>query len=240
MQVDERDRTRDRAYLETIVAPPRRSRRGAIAWALFGVVGLALGAVWAAGIASTGSTVGATNDASPALVAPGAAVDPRFEGVIEQPSPDALPLTITFQAKKGQINTDAQLFHVDLTGDDPLTAAVDVFSGTYFVTVEVPSALALIATGWEQLNLELSAAVGDCTGVDGDPNLAAAPISTVLTIDNSDPGATLTGLTGGNEYCIGIEGLGEASDAGGSFIRKTATGAAPTNPTFVAFISQSA
>jgi hypothetical protein len=224
-------------YAEVAQRAMRRRRRRIVTWSLFGLVGLALGAVWAAGVVTTNSTVGGATASPPLLVTPGAAgLDSRFAGVLTPES--TLPLNITFSGKKGVVATDAQMFEVDLTLDDPSTPAADEFSGTYFVTVELTNDVS--GTGWGQLDLEFSAAVGACGGVDDDPNMATAPIKSVLHVETSDSTVDLAGLSGGETYCIGVNGLGDASDADGTFIRKTTGGSTPTQPTFAAYMAQSA
>jgi hypothetical protein len=214
----------------------RRRRRRLVTWAIFGVVGLALGAVWAAGVVTQDAELGTPTNSSPFLVTPGAAADPRFGDAVTVETD--LPLTIGSSGSKGTIATDAQLFTVDLSGADPAkTNPTGNFTGTYFATIEVSNDVS--NTGWSQLSIEFSAAVGACSGTPGTPALDTAPIKATINVETADSKVDLTGLSGGTVYCIGVYGLGTASDAGGSFIRKTSGSANPTAPQFAIFMNQS-
>jgi hypothetical protein len=215
----------------------RRRRRRIVTWAIFGVVGLGLGAVWAAGVVTTDAEIGTPTNSAPFLVTPGAAADPRFESAVTVETD--LPLVIGASGSKGTIATDAQLFTVDLSGLDPAkTNPTGNFTGTYFATVEVSNDVS--NTGWSQLSLEFSAAVGACSGTAGTPALDTAPIKATINVETADSKVDLTGLSGGTVYCIGVYGLGTASDSAGTFIRKTSGSANPTAPTFAIFMNQSA
>ena len=214
----------------------RRRKRRTITWAIFGVIGLGLGAVWAAGVVTSESNAGVPGDASPLLATPGGGSSPRFQSVLTAGQTE---LTIGASGKTGVISADARLFQIDLDQDDPATAAVDTFSGTYFATIELTNDVS--NSGWATLNLEFTANEGACaTGpLDINPGAVGA-INSVLHVETSDSTVDLTGLQGGTTYCVGIHGLGNANDIDGTYIRKTTGGANPTMPTFAAFMAQSA
>jgi hypothetical protein len=205
-------------------SPSKRSRRRLAAWAAFGAVGLATGAVWASGFAQS---TAANNSAviSPALTkgAPAVVTSPLASTVTAGPD-----LPIDWQGRWGSVATDATLFTVDLTGAQ--------FTGkTYNVALLLANTSDL--TEWASLQLEVErvdvAAAGNCAAADYDGT--KNPL--LLDADDEDSGVYYNALPGNAVYCIGVSST-PGDDIAGTFLR-SAQDAAPSDwPKFITTVDR--
>ena len=200
---------------------PRRRRRGnrLAAWLVFGLLGLMMGVVWAAGFASSSATVNTAADADPVFgTASSAAPSSEYSGLVAENT----ALTIDLDGNWGRIAADTPMFDVDLTG----------VTGTFFIDV----VLANTPDGWSALQLEFVQFNSTCGAV---ADWSAPDATSVMVVETVDSYATFSGLPGGGSACIGIEATAKANDQSGTFIR-SAPGATPTAPEFVAILNRSA
>ena len=206
-----------------------RRRRRTLAWLVFGLVGLIMGAVWAVGIATSTSTVdtaGATAVAQILGTSPPAAGASQYAGLVSENT----PLTIGFTGTWGKVDADTPMFDIDLTAQ----------SGTYFVAVYLNNNTA----GWSALQLEFRQVNKSCTDATLGPADWAAPAATsVMVFETEDAWAVFPSLSSGPgaSYCIGIQTITPtANDSGGTYIRRPSAASSPTAPTFVAVLNRSA
>ena len=154
-----------------------RRRRRTLAWLVFGLVGLIMGAVWAVGIATSTSTVdtaGATAAAQILGTSPPAAGASQYAGLVSENT----PLTIGFTGTWGKVDADTPMFDIDLTAQ----------SGTYFVAVYLNTNTA----GWSALQLEFRQVNKSCTDATlGPADWVAPPRPTPTT--PPDPAASPQG-----------------------------------------------
>jgi hypothetical protein len=206
---------------------PSKTRRRLAAWAAFGVVGLATGAVWASGFAqNTG-----VNDAtaiSPALAkgAPTVAASP-----LENTITAGADLPFDWEGRWGMLNVDHLMSTVDLTGG--------AFTGkTYNVALLLANTSDLTEFASLQLELEIIDAAnagtpGDCATADFD----GSNDELILDSDDEDSGVYWNALAGNKKYCIGIAST-TGDDFDGSFIR-SAQDAFPTKwPKFITTVER--
>jgi hypothetical protein len=201
-------------------SPRSRSRRRLAAWLAFGVIGLALGAVWATGFIGFTAANGATVE-SPAMTK--GAPDPASSALSTVAS-KVNDITFDWAGRWGSIPADKILVKVDLTGAQ--------YNGkTYNVAVLLTNTSDLTEYASLQLNLEnvQKAASGTCAAADYD----GTKDNKVMNIDNEDAGVYWNGLDGDHVYCIGIA-QAPGDDIAATFIR-SAQDAYPT--AFPAFVT---
>ena len=178
-------------------SPRSRSRNRLAVWLAVGIIGLALGAVWATGFA----TIGAGNTSSvtsPALTrdAPTAQAD-RLANVVSA----VTPLDYTFEGYWGSVPATT-LFKVDLK-NNPAHA-----TGTFNVALLLGDKTPL--AGWSSLQfffeeVEASGPGDTCDENDFDETDAGATKNgKLMRIDSEDAGVYWNGLPGGHVYCLGI------------------------------------
>jgi hypothetical protein len=209
----------------------RRKRRRTFAWAIFGLVGVAIGAVWAAGLA-TSETQPGTETAAPNVVG---STNPfpasRFDGLVTTNS----NLTIGFSGLWGVVAADTPMFNFDAT---------TLADGTYFATVYLNATPA----GWEQIQIKFLIVPKSCTtAVAGDWTTAAGGTAnqnySVVALDVADAKATFNNLAvagGDDQFCIGVQNIAKANDTAGTFLRRPSASVTPTMPSFIAAANQSA
>jgi hypothetical protein len=201
----------------------RRSRRRLLTWLIFGLVGVMMGVTWAAGIASSSTTVdaaGASDAARVFATSSGAAPASEYAGLVSEDT----PLTIGFTGNWGRIDADTGIFDLDLDGQ----------TGTFFVEVIVTNN----PTGWAALQLEFLQVNKACADA-GAADWAAPDATSVMVIETEDAFASFDSLVGGTDVCIGIQATSKANDRNGTFIRRPKDGS-PTGPDFVAVLNRSA
>jgi hypothetical protein len=205
-------------------SPRSRSRRRLAAWLAFGVIGLALGAVWATGFIGFTGANGATAE-SPAM-AKGTPADntSALSGVATKVN----DLTFDWAGRWGSVPADKILVKVDLSGAQ--------FNGkTYNVAVLLTNTSDLTEYASLQLNFEnaYKAAGGACAAADYD----GTQHSKVMNIDDEDAGVYWNALPGDAVYCVGIA-QAPGDDIAGTFIR-SAQDAFPTHwPAFVTTVDR--
>jgi len=235
------------------------SRRRVTLWALFGTVGLIMGAAYATGFASTNNTATDANagEATQLLGKPAAANPSQYASTITATT----PLALTFDGNYGTIATPTVLFTIDLTGNDPYGNA---FVGTYYSDIVLSNWAALGLDGslgagaeaWDTIDLKFIGV--DCTT--GFTNFQTAGTnpptngSAQMHVDRVDAHVTFTGLAHGNKYCFGLDTASATTEAavlqaasGGTvngtvlFRPNAAVGATlPTAPQFAATVNRSA
>ena len=164
---------------------PRVGRRLA-AWLAFGAVGLATGAVWATGFAS--STAGnGTTDPSPAVTK--TAPDGRHVGARAAPWPTRPALTFDWDRPLG---LDRRR-HGDVHGRPERRGSTTARPTTSRMLLANTSVL----TGWASLQLEIER-VDEAAGgtVRRRPTSTARPTPKVLNFDDEDAGVYWNGLAG--------------------------------------------
>jgi hypothetical protein len=194
------------------------------AWLAFGAAGLATGAVWASGFATstadnrTGGTAG-----SPALVktAPTVATND-----LEHKSSAVDPLEFDWDGRWGSIDADTLMFQVDLS----------TFSASKHYNIATLLANTSQLTGWAtlQLKLELVAAAGATCDV---TDLAGTTDPEILNSDDQDAGVYWSNLAGGAVYCIGAK-TAHGDDAAGTFLRSSADTPPTDFPTFITTVDR--
>jgi hypothetical protein len=183
----------------------RRHRRRLTAWAAFGAVGLATGAVWASGFASVSGANG-TTVISPALTK--TAPTPATSALASKATA-VTPLAFDWQGRWGSIAADTVMFKVDLSGA--------AFAGkTYNLAVLLANTSDM--RGWASMQLELErvdvAASGSCTAsaFDGTQN------NQLLNFDDEDAGVYWNAVPGDAVYCLGLA-ASPGDDNAGTFLR---------------------
>ena len=218
-------------------AAPRRNRRRLALWLGFAVLGIAMGAVWAAGFATFGGGSSAAPTASP-VVAPGSPTtsEPLSGHVTANPS----TWTVTWSGAWG--STPAfSFFQVDLSGfpaSNHYNIATLLTNGDALTSASAP---------WQtlQLKLELHQAAGaSCAASDFDGTLPR-----VFAFNSNDSGvywndsdgdiATAGHITGGHIWCVGVEAASPPYDGSGTFLR-SASSTVPPNvyPSFVTTVNR--
>jgi hypothetical protein len=246
---------------ETNGRKPRLSKRRLTLWAMFGTVGLIMGAAYATGFVSTANTTSDVNagEATQLLGKPAAANPSQYAGTVARQD----DLALTFDGNYGTIAAPRVLFTVDLGVLDPYGNAL---TGTYYTDVVLSNWAALgLEPGngpaqWDTISLKWWAV--DCTGaaLGGFTNFQTpgtdppANASAQMTVDRDDAHVTFTGLTAGRKYCIGLDTASAVTEAavlqaatGGTvdgtvLFRPNAnpTAADPTVPQFALTVARSA
>ena len=237
MHMDLKDRNPEPTYIEVRpVAPPtasyvqtktaRRKRRRTVTWAMFGLVGLAMGAVWAAGFATSTATTDNATNTSTATVIPNSAtpqLSSKFVGTAI--AKDALALS--FNGTWG-IVPFTTMFEVNLAGSATAT-------GTYFAEVLLTDPL---PAGFTTLQLEFVIDNQACATIKTAGSWTQDAIS-IMPVETQDARAVFTGLAGGSTHCIGVRAESKADDPAAHYIRRPANGTI-TAPTFFLNVAQSA
>jgi hypothetical protein len=195
------------------------------AWLAFGAAGLATGAVWASGFATTGGAnrAGGTVE-SPAMAktAPSPAAQP-----LSGTASSVATLKFDWSGRWGSIHDNTVMFKVDLTGSQ--------FTGkTYNVATLLTNTSHL--TGWSSLQLKFEqeiSADGSCDPAD----LTAATNSQLLNVDNQDAGVYWNGLAGNKVYCVGVTAA-HGDDALGTFLRSADENVPSDFPTFITTVDR--
>jgi hypothetical protein len=212
--------------------PRSRSRRRLAAWLAFGAVGLATGAVWATGFATTGGQVGANDPAQFINPSDPADHNPDLQNKI---SANASGLDYDWDGRWGSV-TDTQLFKVDLTGSG-------LAANKYNVGFLLTNGTLLSGTtgsGWStiQLKIELLQKAASATCADSD-FAGATTDQKVMAFDADDAGVYFNNLDGDKVYCVGIK-TADGHDINGTFLRRDSDTVAPTvYPEFIATVDRS-
>lgn len=200
----------------------RRTRRRLAAWLTFGVVGIAMGAVWATGFASIGGATGA-NGGSPMLTpsSPGA-----HTADLAGTATAGSPLTVDWAGRWGSTGA-TNFFTVDLSGE-PISRTYNV---AFLLTNDISTA------GWTSLQLLV-----ENKDIASGPCVASAFDGTnrpqLMAFDSLDAGVYWNGLAGGSVYCIGIA-ASDGNDTSGTFLRRASDTTGPSvYPTFVATVDR--
>jgi hypothetical protein len=205
-------------------SPRSRSRRRLAAWLAFGVIGLALGAVWATGFIGFTAANGATVE-SPAM-AKGVPADNT--SALNSVATKVNDLTFDWAGRWGSIPADKILVKVDLSGSQ--------FAGkTYNVAVLLTNTSDLTDYASLQLNFENSykASGGACAAADYDTTVH----NKVMNIDDEDAGVYWNALPGDAVYCIGIA-QAPGDDIAGTFIRSAQDAFPAAFPAFVTTVDR--
>lgn len=204
-------------------APSARSRRRRlVAWLAFGVLGVAMGAVWATGFASIGGTTG-TNGGSP-MIAPSTPSSHTADLAGAATAGD--PLTVNWAGRWGS-TAATTFFTVDLTGKP----ATQTYNIAFLLTNDI--------SGGDWTSLQLLVENKDIlTG----PCVASAFDGTnrpqVMAFDSLDAGVYWNGVAGGSVYCIGIA-ASDGTDTAGTFLRRASDTTGPSvYPTFVTTVDR--
>jgi hypothetical protein len=211
--------------LET-ASTPRRPRRRLAAWAAFGALGLATGAVWASGFLSTPAIgTGGVNGPSAALTKGAPAVSPdTLSGTASTVTVPAF----NFTGRWGAV-ANTTIVKVDLS--------TQPVAGTYNVAILLSNTASLV--DWASLQLKLER-VPATAGVCDETLFDGAQDAQVMKFDATDAGAYWNGLAGGHVadiYCFGVD-ASAGNDVGGTFLR-SAQDTPPTHfPTFLTTVDR--
>jgi hypothetical protein len=225
---------------------PRPARRRWVLWAVFGTVGLIMGAAYATGFATTSNTSSDPNTgaATPLFGQPAAAGANLYANTVAPTT----PLAVAFDGNYGTIAAPTVLFTVDLTGNDTLGHAL---AGTFYTDVLLTNWHALnLDTGtpaWDTLDLKFYVETCDSAFVDW----STATAHQQMHVDSVDAHVTFTGLAAGHKYCIGLDtatsvteaaALGAASGGAvdGTVMFRPVVTTVPTPPQFTAAVNRSA
>jgi len=201
-----------------------RSRRRLAAWLAFGIIGLALGAVWASGFIGFTAANGATAE-SPAMTK-GTPVDATTD--LASVATKVNDLTFDWSGRWGSIPADKILVKVDLSGSQ--------FAGkTYNVALLLTNTSDLTDYATLQLNFEnaYKTSGGACAAADYD----GTQHNKVMNIDNEDAGVYWNGLPGDAVYCLGIA-QAPGDDIAGTFIRSAQDAFPGAWPSFVTTVDR--
>lgn len=198
-----------------------RRRRRLTLWGAFALLGIMLGAVWAAGFASVDGQAGTTQGSDPVALEPGTDSSSTLAGAVTGSG----TFDIDWKGRKGAV-ADQNLFEVDLSGK----------TGTYFL--EVAQTEDLDNAGWTTLQLGLRS-VAKASGSCADSDMNSSGTDKALVVETTDASVTFNGLAGGSKYCVGLPD--GADDANGTFLRrKNASPSTPSAyPKLQAVLSQS-
>ncbi len=192
---------------------PRPSRRRWVIWAVFGTVGIIMGAAYATGFTSTANTSSdaAGGNATALFGKPAVANPSTYAGAVSTTN----PLAVGFDGNYGTVASTV-MFTVDLTGNDPYGHAL---TGTYYTDVVLTNWSALGMTGatplWDTLEFKFLAVECDSgfsawtpAGADG----PASP-SAQMHVDRDDAHVTFSGMAAGHKYCIGLDTASATTEA---------------------------
>jgi hypothetical protein len=218
--------TKGRDAMSSIDSPstPRRPRRRLAAWLAFGAIGLATGAVWATGFASTTAVVGThTGSAAVTKTNPAAPIDS-----LANVASEVTPLAFDFTGRWGSV-ADTAMVKVDLSAEPA--------GNTYNVALLLSNTAAL--TGWASLQLKLEEVVasgaGGTTCVASDFDGTKNP--QLMQFDAVDAGAYFNGLAGNAVYCLGIN-TSDGKDIAGTFLRSAQDASPSVFPTFLTTVDR--
>ncbi|MEX2255930.1 MAG: hypothetical protein WEC34_10885 [Acidimicrobiia bacterium] len=207
------------------VRTARRKRRRMLGWAMFGLAGVAIGAVWAAGFATSQSTSDNAASTAPFIAAtPNPQLESKFADVVSAETPLALSFTGTW----GNVPFTT-IFEVDFA------ANAETMTGTYFAEVLLTDPL---PSGYTTLQLEFVIDNQDCDAVNVAGSWTQDAIS-IMPVETQDARAVFTGLAGGSKHCIGVREDTKADDPLAHYIRRPANGVV-TPPNLFLNVSQSA
>ena len=224
---------------ETTGRKPGISRRRLTFWAMFGTVGLIMGAAYATGFVATSNTTTQTATGTATLGSPSLASPNLYGGLVSAPN----PLAIGFDGYYGTV-PETDMFVVDLTTADA-QGHVPLAGETYYADVVVANWTAL--TAWDTIDLNFK--VMDCTA-STPGSFATASANHVLNLDRVDAHVTFSGLAGAKKYCIGVdlanattEALALSTASGGNVpdtvLFRSTTASAPTAPQFAVTLNRS-
>lgn len=194
------------------------------AWAAFGAVGLATGAVWASGFAqATGSNDSVSTSPALGKGSPSVTASP-LAGTVTAGA--ALP--IDWEGRWGSLSADHTLFTVNL-------------SGPQFVGKTYNLALLLANTSdiseWASLQLEVErvdvATGGTCAAAD----YTGASNPLLLDADDEDSGVYYNGLAGDAVYCLGVSSTA-GDDIAATFLRSAQDTAPSDWPKFITTVER--
>jgi hypothetical protein len=225
---------------------PRPARRRWVLWAVFGTVGLIMGAAYATGFATTSNTssdpnTGAATPLFGQAAAPGANL---YANTVAATT----PLAVGFDGNYGTIAAPTPLFTIDLTGND---TSGHPLAGTFYTDV--------LLTNWHELNLDTGTPAWDtldlkffienCDNPFVDWSTATAHQQ--MHVDSVDAHVTFAGLAVGHKYCVGLDTATaqtealvlENANAGavdGTVMFRPVVTTVPAPPQFTATVNRSA
>ena len=203
----------------------RRKRRRLVAWSIFGILGILLGSVWAAGLATSTTTSGTESNSPVVMGSAGTASVSPYSTLVGTPG----ALSIGFSGRWGYVPSDADMFQIDLTGANTPAGQ------TFFTSIYLSN----VVSGWSALQLKLLAVKDPSGGCTTSTSFASPVASSVMNVTSNDAEADFTGLLGGSKYCIGVQAINPASDTSGTFLRRPNSSSTPTMPNFVAMLNRS-
>lgn len=196
----------------------------ATAWLAFGAVGLATGAVWASGFATSSGAnrTGGTGE-SPALAksAPASATS-----ALASTATAVDPLEFDWDGRWGSIDANTLMFKVDLTGSQ--------FSGKKYNIATLVANTSDLA-GWASLQLKFEMVQENASGTCDAADFDGSQNPKLLNVDDQDAGVYWSTLDGDKVYCIGVEAA-PGDDTAGTFLR-SANDTPPTIGHFPKFIT---
>jgi hypothetical protein len=233
---------------------PRSLRRRWVLWAVFGTVGLIMGAAYATGFTSTNNTSSDANagEATQLFGKPATANPSQYANMVSTTN----PLAVAFDGNYGTL-TSTVMFTVDLTQHDPYGNAL---TGTYYSDIVLTNWNALGLTGanpaWDTIELKFLGVECDNGFTTWTPAGANGPAnaSAQMHVDRDDAHVTFTGMAAGHKYCFGLDNATALTQAavlqaaaGGTvdgtvLFRPNAAPAAtlPAAPQFAATVNRSA
>jgi hypothetical protein len=195
-------------------------------WLAFGATGLATGAVWATGFASsTPSSNAAAESPAMAKTAPG-----NSTSALNGKATAVDPLVFDWDGRWGKVTTPKVMFKVDLAGA--------AYNGkTYNLAVLLSKTSVL--TGWATLQLEFervelaAGAPCDAAAFDGTTN------ARVLNVDDQDAAVYWNAVPGDAVHCIGVD-TSTGDDAAGTFLRASQDTEPTGHPLFITTVDRAA
>jgi hypothetical protein len=225
--------------MDAITGGSRRHTRRTVLWALFGIIGLLLGAAWATGFGSSQSTTSA-NNATATRVFGQSAAEPQTLSPYAAAVTNPANVAVTFDGLWGVIAADTLVFKVDLTGQ----------VGTYYTTIYLKnfsSGNPWASEQYKWLEFDCSSAnplAADYTTAYGVVASNNAHEPKLMNITGADAHVSFPTLAGGNKWCFGIQHStgtnNHADDTSGTFLTRPDTSAAPGAPLFTAVVNRSA
>jgi len=226
---------------ETTGRKPGISRRRLTFWALFGTVGLVMGAAYATGFISSQNTTTQTATGTATLGTPSGANPDLYGGLVSAPH----LLAIGFNGYYGTV-PQTDMFQLDLTVPDGQNHT-PLAGETYYADVVLDNWTALTA-GWDTVDVNF--VITDCTG--GFTDFSVPITNHVMNVDREDAHVTFSGLAGAKTYCIGVNAATPTTEAaalaadtaggtvGDTVLFRTSTASAPTAPQFAVTLNRSA
>ena len=229
--------------MDAIKGGPRRHTRRTVLWALFGTVGLLLGAAWATGFATSQSTTNTASDPSATDVfgvgATAPATPSQYAGKIAK----ITDLAVGFDGLWGTVPADTTLFKVDLTGNDSNGEAM---AGKFYTDVYMTNFTSANPWSAQQYKfLEIDCSAADPVAADYDTAQALAPTTVagdhqpkVMNVTSVDAHVSFQDLDAGSKYCFAIHSTPQANDTAGTFLTRPDTASNPQAPLFTGIVNR--